>query len=160
MSAILEIMMAIALLSTGLFAGLMMTLVVIMQKQWKTLDKQDYIKMFGGFLLVAKNNPVISMVTLSSAFLPLAISISQIVKGMYFNSALSLLAGLSFLFGCLIVTLRLNFPIYNRVISWGKNDEAAEWEEVRNRFYKLNVIRLFFAVLSFFFLTLAHIANP
>ncbi len=39
----------VSLLSIGLFAGVMMTLVVLLQKQWNDLNKEQYVSFSRGF---------------------------------------------------------------------------------------------------------------
>ncbi|HMB23663.1 MAG TPA: anthrone oxygenase family protein [Anaerolineales bacterium] len=149
---LIDTLLVLGLLSTGLFAGLMMTLVVVMQKQWNTLEKEAYIQYFKGFLLVAKGNPIVSVLTLASFLLPTAIGIAHFISGNTYQGAFALIAGIVFFLGCFGVTMRLNFPIYARVISWNDAESVTDWKEVRRRFYILNVIRMTSAVVAFLLL--------
>jgi len=149
---LIDTILILALLSVGLFAGLMMTLVVIMQQQWNALDKEEYMRYFKGFLLVAKGNPIASVLTLASFVLPLVVGIVDLVSGSNYQGVITISAGVVFFLGCFGVTMRLNFPIYTRVIGWENVEAAADWEDVRRRFYVLNVIRMTSAVVSFMFL--------
>jgi len=145
----IETLFALGLLSVGLFAGLMMTLVVIMQRQWESLGKNEYVPYFKGFLLTAKGNPVISLLTFTSFLLPWGMGTLQLLNGAALQGWISISAGVIFFGGCLLVTLWLNFPIYNKVIGWEHAEAATDWQEVRGRFYRLNVIRMSSALLTF-----------
>ena len=149
---LINTLLTLALISTGLFAGLMMTLVVIMQRQWNMLEKEDYVRYFKGFLLIAKGNPIVTLLTLASFVLPVAIGITRLVSGNNAQGLLMIAAGLVFFVGCFGVTMRLNFPIYTRVIGWENAESATDWQAVRKRFYILNVIRMTSAIVSFVFL--------
>jgi uncharacterized membrane protein len=149
---LLDTMLMLAMLSVGLFAGLMMTLVVIMQRQWDTLEKNEYVNYFKGFLIVAKGNRVISILTLASFVLPAVIGIIHLNSGNNFQGTIMISAGVVFFIGCFGVTLWLNFPIYDKVIAWEEAEFVRDWEDVRKRFHKLNVIRMTFAIVSFLIL--------
>ena len=74
-------LLTLALLSTGLFAGLMLTLVVLMQRQWNMLEKEEYVRYFKGFLLIAKGNPIITLLTIASFVLPIACGVTGFFAG-------------------------------------------------------------------------------
>jgi uncharacterized membrane protein len=148
----LDTMLILALLSAGLFAGLMMTLVVIMQRQWTSLGKEEYIQYFKGFLLIAKGNPIITLLTLASFILPTIVGINHIISGNNAQGVITIIAGIVFFLGCFGVTMRLNFPIYAEVTGWNDVESVTDWEEVRRRFYVLNVIRMTSAIVSFILL--------
>jgi uncharacterized membrane protein len=145
----MDTLLMLTLLSVGLFAGLMMTLVVILQQQWNILEKEAYIGYFKGFLLIAKGNPIITVLTLASFTLPLGIGIVHLISGNTDQGVLILTAGIVFFLGCFGVTMRLNFPIYTKVIGWKDAKSVTDWEDVRRRFYVLNVIRMTSALVSF-----------
>lgn len=149
---LMNTMLMLALLSIGLFAGLMMTLVVVMQAHWSTLKKEEYVPSFKGFLQVAKGNATITVLTLASFLLPWVLGTIQLLSGNTLPGALALLAGVVFFLGCFGVTMRLNFPIYNQVMGWQEAAAVTGWEEVSRRFYGLNVIRMTSAIVSFLLL--------
>ena len=153
----IDILLLLALLSVGLFAGLMMTLVVIMQQQWNTLDKEEYIRYFKRFLLIAKGNPIITLLTLAAFILPVVVGTEYILSGSTYSGAITIVAGVVFFLGCFGVTMRLNFPIYAKVTGWQDVESVTDWEEVRKRFYTLNIIRMTSAVVSFILLGLGDL---
>ena len=65
----------LSVLCVGLFAGLMMTLVVIMHKHWSKLEGKEYVFYFKGFLMIAKGNPFISLLTFGSFLIPLTLGV-------------------------------------------------------------------------------------
>jgi uncharacterized membrane protein len=152
---ILDFLLSISILSVGLFSGLMMTLVFLLQKQWKGLNKNEYLIYFRSFLLVAKGNPLISVLTFLSFLLPIALGIIHISNSNLLKGIILSASGVVFFIGCFIVTIILNFPIYNKVISWDKETDMADWEFVRTRFYILNIIRMSSSILSFFLIILS-----
>lgn len=148
----------VSTLCVGLFSGLMMTLVVLMQQQWAKLRREEYVPYFKGFLTIAKGNPIISLITLGSFIIPVAMGVVALMRNAILPGILLLSAGLVFFLGCFLVTMKLNFPIYNKVIGWTESDDAADWEDVRARFFTLNLIRMSSAITSFALLAIVGIA--
>lgn len=148
---------ALTIITTGLFSGLMMTLVIILQKQWLSLSRSEYYSNFQGFLKVAKGNALVTVLTLFSFLVPLLFGILSIIEKKWALGFSLILAGMLFLTGCFVVTMKLNFPIYNKVISWRSESEATDWEDTRRRFYVLNIIRFISATLSFIILVFSKV---
>lgn len=145
----LNAFIALTTLSIGLFAGVMLTLVVILQRQWDRQDQATYVPAFRSFLRVAKGNPVIAALTFAGFLGPFGLAaqaygVGSPDRALWFGGA-----GAVFLIGCLGVTLRLNFPIYDRAMGWQTADDAQGWQEVRRRFFALNGVRLGAACATF-----------
>jgi len=151
---LIDTLLTLALLSIGLFAGLMMTLVVIMQRQWNMLEQEEYVRLFKGFLLIAKGNSIVTLLTLASFLLPATVGITHLISGNTYQGGIMIAAGIVFFIGCFGVTMRLNVPIYAKVIGWENAESATDWQEVRRRFYILNVTRMISAMVSFLFLAI------
>lgn len=148
---------ALTIITTGLFSGLMMTLVFILQKQWLSMNRSQYYSNFQGFLKVAKGNALLTVLTLFSFLVPLLFGILAMVENKRALGSSLILAGMLFLTGCFIVTMKLNFPIYNKVVSWRSENDATDWEDTRRRFYILNIIRFSSSTLSFIILVFSKI---
>jgi uncharacterized membrane protein len=144
----------LSVLCVGLFAGLMMTLVVIMHKHWSKLEGKEYVFYFKGFLMIAKGNPFISLLTFGSFLIPLTLGVVCILLNNTLSGILFLFAGAIFFLSCFLVTMKLNFPIYNKVIGWTGINDATDWKNVRYRFFILNIIRMSGAILSFALLSI------
>jgi uncharacterized membrane protein len=132
-----------SLVSTGLFAGLMMTLVFLLQRQWARQPKEEYVLYFRQFLLAAKGHPLITLLSFTSFIGPiyLATQTSEDTATLYAS-------GLIFFVGCFVVTVFLNLPIYRRVIAWNTPDSYTDWKEVRTKFFILNLVRFVSALAS------------
>jgi uncharacterized membrane protein len=133
----------ISVVSVGLFAGLMMTLVFLLQRQWMKQQKNEYAQYFKQFLLVAKGHPLITLLSFTSFIGPLYLAIQSPSDTMALWAA-----GLVFFVGCFVVTVFLNLPIYRRVIAWRTTADYANWKEVRMRFFILNIVRFVSALVS------------
>lgn len=116
------------------------------------LDKEEFVRYFKGFLLIAKGNTIVTILTFASFMLPIAVGITRLMSGNNYQGNIMIAAGLVFFVGCFGVTMRLNLPIYTKVIGWASAESAPDWQDVRRRFYILNIIRMTSAIVSFVFL--------
>lgn len=120
--------------------------------QWNTLEQKEYVRYFQGFLLIAKGNAIVTALTFASFVLPVTFGIIHLVFGNTYQGVIMLAAGIVFFMGCFGVTILLNFPIYTKVMRWENVESATDWQDVRRRFYILNVIRMISAIVSFLLL--------
>lgn len=131
----------VSIVASGLFAGLMLTLVVILERMWRAMSVTGYIHTMQSFLPIAKGNPIITLITL----LPIVAPIPALIE-LNTASARTLfilaLIGLVLACGPLLVTLRFNFPIYDAMMGWQADRPAQDWQAVRARFFRMNLIRL------------------
>lgn len=148
---VMEILYNTAIVSTGLFAGLMMTLVFLLQKQWTTLDKEQWFYTFKTFLVAAKGHPLITVLTFAGFIPAWWLGFLELTSNAV-SSALFFASGTIFFVGCFLVTVALNLPIYDKVISWNSPVDASEWRSVQKRFFTLNLIRLISSLIAFILL--------
>lgn len=140
----------VSVISTGLFAGLMMALVFLLQRQWLVQTQSEYALYFKQFLLAAKGHPLITLLTFVSFIGPFSLAVLSST-----DRLLLLTAGAVFFIGCFVVTVFLNLPIYRRVIAWKTPADQADWKNVRSKFFVLNVVRFSSALLSLILLLIA-----
>jgi len=127
--------------AAGLFTGLMMTLVVLMEDTWNQQEPTDSIRALQTFLTVAKGHPVITVVTFAGVLLPL---LALILLWQMENTPALILTGVGFVvftLGVLGVTVRLNLPLYEVLMGLDTESPADDWQESRKRFYWLNRVR-------------------
>ncbi|MBZ0290545.1 MAG: DUF1772 domain-containing protein [Anaerolineae bacterium] len=135
----------VSIIACGLFAGLMLTLVVLLERMWRALPVTGYIQAMQSFLPVAKGNPIITVITL----LPIVAPIPALLA---LNAASArtpfILASIGLLLACgpLLVTLRFNFPIYDTMMGWQTDPLPQDWQQMGNRFFRMNLIRLSLAL--------------
>lgn len=155
----MEVLHVLSVVSTGLFAGLMMTLVFLLQRQWNDQDRATYATSFRQFLLAAKGHPLVTLLTFASFIAPSILAVLAFRAGLRDVGTLDAIAAGTFFLGCFLVTTLLNLPIYDRVIAWQDESDAGEWQAVRTRFFVLNLIRFTCALASFLLLAVAGISS-
>jgi uncharacterized membrane protein len=134
----------LSILTTGLFCGLMMTLVFVFQRQWDLLDDETYKNTFRIFLRTAKGHWLITILVVYSFIVPIVIGLKEIETT---QGIVRLLAGIIFFTGCFVVTFLFNLPIYNTIIN-SSNEELKNPKEIKKRFYILNIIRFLSSLIT------------
>lgn len=144
---VIEVILISSSVALGLFAGLMMTLVIVMQRMWGRMPVRDYIVAMQSFLPAAKGHPVITVLTLLPFLAPI-IALIQLADDPATVRFGIILVGTVLAVGPLVVTLRFNFPIYDTIMSWQPDTVPDDWQQVRQRFFWLNVARLTLALIA------------
>ncbi len=142
------ILLGASVTAVGLFAGLMLALVVLMEPTWNQRSMPDSIAELQTFLRVAKGHPVIAFLTFAGLLLPIPALILLWQMSNTTAFLLTLVGFLSFGLGVFGVTLRLNLPLYEVLMALEPDNPADRWELSRQRFYRLNRIRGLFSVLA------------
>jgi uncharacterized membrane protein len=149
-----DVMLIISIIATGLFAGLMLTLVVILQKMWLQMPPTDYMQSMQTFLPAAKGNPIITVITLLPILAPI-LALIDLRANPSSRTFLLTLMGLVLAVGPFVVTLRFNFPVYNAMMNWQPEQPQAGWQALQMRFFVLNVVRLLLALAALLCFVLA-----
>ena len=143
----ISVLLILCAAASGMFAGLMLTLVVIMDRMWRTLPASAYIDSMQAFLPAAKGNPIITLLTLIPILLPLIALIAWAADADSAPFVLTLVGALSSL-AILLVTLRFNFPIYSAMMSWSAGAPPQGWQAMRHRFRMMNGFRFVLALIA------------
>lgn len=145
MSEMVMILLGGSVTAAGLFAGLMLTLVVLMEPTWNQPHTPESIAALQVFLRVAKGHLIITLLTFAALLLPIPALLLLWQIGNSIAFLLALIGFLSFGLGVFGVTLRLNLPLYEVLMALEPENPTKNWQQFRQRFYWLNRIRGFFA---------------
>lgn len=132
-------------IATGLFSGLMMTLLIVLERMWRQMDAPAYVANMQTFLPAAKGHPVVTVLTLLPFLAPILALLDFGSAAASPRFVLTLLGTLLAL-GPLLVTLRFNFPLYEAIMGWGADGPPDDWQRVRQRFFLLNAVRFLLAL--------------
>jgi len=61
----------------------------------------------------------------------------------------AVITSLPIIIGALVITIAIEVPINNQVVTWTSGNVPAGWENLRNRWQRYNVVRTILALLSF-----------
>jgi hypothetical protein len=136
-----DMILIVAAVSTGLFTGLVMTLLAFFQRTWKDLTDSEFSLEIQKFLGVARTHPLNYGLVTASVLAPAAALI--LFRGSAEDPAFVLvLAGLvTFIAGPVLVSRFFVEPIYDVFLGWKVEAPPEGWREARDRYFRLNVIR-------------------
>ncbi|NDJ59861.1 MAG: DUF1772 domain-containing protein [Chloroflexi bacterium] len=157
MTTIGIVSLGISVLATGLFAGLMFTLIFLMQLKWNRQTAAEYIVDIQPFLEVGKGNRVIGFLLFVGLLAPVPALLGATAVTQSAVNVLLLVGMVVFGLGALGVTVVLNLPTYHAIMSLDAQAPADNWGDLRRRFYQLNLTR-FLASFSAFALFIAAMA--
>lgn len=145
---IIEVLQVLSIIFLGLFAGLMLSLITIVEKHWRDMDQATYSVEFKRFLTLAKGDPLITLLTLGSFIAPIALGIIELFSDNLINATMYLLGGIIFFCGSFLVTIFLNLPLYKKVSLWNSEITSNEMKSVKQRFFRLNLMRFSSALIA------------
>jgi len=145
----------IGVLTTGLFSGLMAAVVFLFQKILKGLTGQEFTQVMQRFLPWGRTAPVNHILVLVSVLAPaLALVLGHDdVGGLAF--LLTLAGMLVFLAGVLLLSRFGVERVYDTIMGWKAQAPPAEWSQVRERYFRINRLRIASSWVAFLLLLTA-----
>ena len=137
-----HVILIVAIISTGLFTGLLMTIVAFFQRALRDLAAPEFTLVMQRFLGTARTHPLHYGLVITSTLAPVAALVLLRESAGSPSFVLFLLAGLiSFFAGPVLVSRYAVEPIYDVFLSWKIESPPENWREARDRYFRLNVIR-------------------
>jgi uncharacterized membrane protein len=136
-----HVILIVAVISTGLFTGLLMTILAFFQRALKDLTAPEFTLVMQRFLGVVRTHPLHYGLVITSLLAPVAALV--LLRGSAGRPAfLLILAGLvSFFAGAALASRYFVEPIYDVFLSWEVESPPENWRAARDRYFGLNVIR-------------------
>lgn len=136
-----HIILIIAAISTGLFTGLLMTILAFFQKVLKDLTASEFTLVMQRFLGTVRTHPLHYGLVITSLLTPVAALV--LLRGSAGGPAfiLTLLGLVAFVAGPVLVSRFSVEPLYDVFLGWNADSPPQEWREARDRYFRLNVIR-------------------
>jgi uncharacterized membrane protein len=136
-----HVILIVAVISTGLFTGLLMTILAFFQRVLKDLTAPEFTLVMQRFLGVVRTHPLHYGLVITSLLAPVA-ALVLLRGGGGSSTFLLILAGLiSFAAGPALVSRYLVEPIYDVFSSWEIESPPENWRVARDRYFSLNAIR-------------------
>ena len=136
-----RILLVVAALSSGLFTGLLMTLIAFFHKGLRDLPAPQFALVMQRFLGVVRTHPLHYGLVITSLLAPVAALV--LLRGSAGDPAfiLTLLGLAAFVAGPVLVSRFSVEPLYDVFLGWNADSPPQEWREARDRYFRLNVIR-------------------
>ena len=143
MSAVSTLLIGGEIICLGIFTGLMLTLIVIIEPMLNDLPDVEYMVVLQRFLKFANKNPIITLNLLVAALFPLPELFNAPIGNLTFT--LTILAWLIFMVGVIVVTMHLNLPLYRKIMRCDAQFPTASGRRMGKQWYVLNSMRGFAA---------------
>lgn len=141
--SLVHIMLSIATISTGLFTGLVLTMLFIFQPLLNQLSATEYTEMMQRFLKVARRSPLNITLMIVSLLAPIPALFSIYQSSNWLAFGLVSIGIIIFFIGMFLVSRFINEPLYDQIISWSAKTPPTDWEVARQQWYILNLVRVF-----------------
>jgi hypothetical protein len=144
-----EVLLTISVFSTGLFTGLLMSVVFFFQKALRGLSSSEFALVMQRFLGITRTHPLNYAMVLTSGFVPIAALIVLRENPGSAAFLLTLLGLLAFWCGPILTSRFFAQPIYGVFLSWEIDAPPEDWLRAREGYFRINVIRGLGSVTAF-----------
>jgi hypothetical protein len=155
-----HLLLGIAVLSTGLFTGLLMTVKFYFERALKDLSGPEFTLVMQRFLKVTRTHPLNYAMVLVSGFAPVAVLMmmrESLGSAAFMLTAVGLLA---FWCGSILPSTFFAQPLYGVFMSWELDAPPQDWREARDRYFRVNVVRGLGSALAFVCFVIAAMTWP
>jgi uncharacterized membrane protein len=140
--SLVHIMLNIATISTGLFTGLLLTMLFLFQPLLNQLSATEYAELMQRFLKVARRAPLNITLMLVSVFAPIPALFGIYQASNWLAFALVSIGIIIFFIGMFLVSRFFNEPLYDKILGWTAKTPPADWEAARQQWHILNLVRV------------------
>jgi hypothetical protein len=136
-----RILLGAAVVTTGLFSGLVLYIVGMFQPLLSQLTASEFTVVMDRFLPAARKNPLNWLFTLTSLLAPVVVLI--LLRDHRDSAMFWLTVGgsVTFIAGPILGSRLVAEPLYDVMLSWDAHDPPADWLLARARYYRINAIR-------------------
>jgi len=155
-----HVLLGITVASTGLFTGLLMTVVFFFERALKDLSGSEFALVMQRFLKITRTHPLNYAMVLTSGFAPLAVLVmlrENLGSSAFVLTAIGLLV---FWCGSILPSTFIAQPLYGVFIGWEIDAPPQDWLEARGRYFRVNVVRGLGSALAFVCFVIAAMIVP
>jgi hypothetical protein len=156
----IHVLLGITVASTGLFTGLLMTVVFFFERALKDLSGSEFALVMQRFLKITRTHPLNYAMVLTSGFAPLAVMVmlrENLGSSAFVLTAIGLLA---FWCGSILPSTFIAQPLYGVFMGWEIDAPPQDWREARDRYFRVNVVRGLGSAVAFVCFVIAAMIVP
>jgi uncharacterized membrane protein len=139
---LIHIPLAIATISTGLFTGLLLTMLFIFQPLLNQLSATEYVEVMQRFLNVARRSPLNLTLMFTSILAPLPALLGFYQSSNWLGLRLAGIGIIIFFVGMFLVSRFFNEPLYDQISDWAAKTSPLDWQAARQQWHILNLVRV------------------
>jgi len=156
----IQVLLGIAVISTGLFTGLLMTVLFFFERALKDLSGPEFALVMQRFLKITRTHPLNYAMVLISGLTPVAVLVmmrENLGSPSFVLGAIGLLA---FWCGSILPSTFIAQPLYGVFMSWEIDALPQDWREARERYFHVNVVRGLGSAVAFVCFVIAAMIVP
>jgi uncharacterized membrane protein len=155
-----HVLLGVAVISTGLFTGLLMTVLFFFERALRDLSGTEFTVVMQRFLKITRTHPLNYAMVLTSGFVPIAVLVMLRENPGSPSFVLTLLGLLAFWCGPVLTSRFVAEPVYGVFMSWEADAPPQDWREARERYFRANVVRGLGSAVAFVCFVIAAITVP
>jgi hypothetical protein len=155
-----HVLLGVAVISTGLFTGLLMTVLFFFERALRDLSGTEFTVVMQRFLKITRTHPLNYGMVLISGFVPIAVLVILRENPGSPTFLLALLGLLAFWCGPVLTSRFVAQPVYGVFMSWEADAPPQDWREARERYFRANVFRGLGSAVAFVCFVVAAITVP
>ena len=155
-----HVLLGVAVISTGLFTGLLMTVLFFFERALRDLSGTEFTVVMQRFLKITRTHPLNYGMVLTSGFVPIAVLVILRENPGSPTFLLTLLGLLAFWCGPVLTSRFVAQPVYGVFMSWEADAPPQDWREARERYFRANAVRGLGSAVAFVCFVVAAITVP
>jgi uncharacterized membrane protein len=156
----IQALLGLAVVSTGLFTGLLMTVVFFFERALKDLSGPEFALVMQRFLKITRTHPLNYAMVLISGLTPVAVLVMMRENAGSPSFVLSAIGLLAFWWGSILPSTFIAQPLYEVLMSWEIDALPQDWREARERYFHVNVVRGLGSAVAFVCFVIAAMIVP
>ena len=156
----IQALLGIAVVSTGLFTGLLMTVVFFFERALKDLSGPEFALVMQRFLKITRTHPLNYAMVLISGLTPVPVLVMMRENAGSPSFVLSAIGLLAFWCGSILPSTFIAQPLYGVFMSWELDALPQDWREARERYFHVNVVRGLGSAVAFVCFVIAAMIVP
>ncbi len=157
---IIHVLVGITVISTGLFTGLLMTVLFFFERALRELSGTEFAVVMQRFLKITRTHPLNYAMVLTSGLVPIAVLV-MLRENPGSPSFVLIAAGLlAFWCGSILPSTFIAQPVYGIFMSWEIEAPPEDWQVARDRYFRVNVVRGLGSAIAFICFVVAAIMVP
>ena len=155
-----HVLLGTVVLSTGLFTGLLMTVLFFFERALRELSGPEFAMVMQRFLKITRTHPLNYAMVLVSGFAPIAVLV--MLRESSGSAAFVLIAAglLAFWCGSILPSTFIAQPVYGAFMSWEIDAPPQDWREARDRYFRVNLVRGLGSAVAFVCFVIAAMILP
>ena len=136
-----QVLLGVVVVSTGLFTGLLMTVLFFFERALKDLSGPEFALVMQRFLKITRTHPLNYAMVLTSGFVPIAVLVMLRENAGSPAFVLAAIGLLAFWCGSMLPSTFIAQPLYGVILGWEIDAPPQDWQLARDRYFRVNVLR-------------------